>query len=620
MMQRLLLLLWCALTWALLGAGPAAGGDPPRPVAGNLDLSSWDFNRGGVKLAGEWRFLWNQLAQPAELAKTPADGAFSTLPRPWNEEAAGIRGFGYATFVLQVRVPAGAPPLALWIPYLNSAYRLWVNGQPAAAVGKVGTSAADETPRTLPAVAMIPEGATDVELVLQVSNHQHSEGGPNHALLLAARDDIQFRHGFTLGLDALIFGGALMFGLYYLAMFAGRPQESGYALFAAMSAVAALRAVSLHNLPNFLWPELPESLFLAGEYVAMFLFLPLYVLFLNSLFPHEISKRVGMLLLGLAVALCVTVLVAEPAFYTRLRDPYLVVLIAATLYCAGGVAVAAWRRRETADLLAATTLIFGTTAINDSLHYMQAIDTADLTPLGFVVFLFGHAVVLGTRTNHAVAEVERMSSERAALNADLSRKVEQRTEALQRSVDQLHRLATIDDLTGLNNRRHMLGLVSAEFERTARYDRPLVLLSIDVDHFKRVNDTFGHAVGDKVLIHLGAMLRNRLRATDAAGRVGGEEFLVLLPETNLDEGLRVAEDLRRQCEEAHLEADGTAVRFTISIGVAPVAGTRPDLAEALKRADDALYAAKAAGRNRIAVGAVAPAEPAPAAPPASGAA
>lgn len=84
--------------------------------------------------------------------------------------------------------------------------------------------------------------------------------------------------------------------------------------------------------------------------------------------------------------------------------------------------------------------------------------------------------------------------------------------------------------------------------------------------------------------------------------------------------MRVAEDLRRQCEEARLEADGTAVRFTISIGVAPVAGTRPDLAEALKRADDALYAAKAAGRNRIAVGAVAPAEPAPAAPPASGAA
>ena len=161
----------------------------------------------------------------------------------------------------------------------------------------------------------------------------------------------------------------------------------------------------------------------------------------------------------------------------------------------------------------------------------------------------------------------------------------------------LRRLASEDDLTGAYNRRHILALAACEWERSSRYGGALSLLMVDVDHFKRVNDTYGHAVGDGVLQTLVRTCGLCLRRTDAVGRLGGEEFLILLPDTDEHAAAEVGERLR-----AVLASSETAAgqpRVTVSVGVA---SRRPDTASLehlLKRADDALYAAKAAGRNQL---------------------
>lgn len=166
----------------------------------------------------------------------------------------------------------------------------------------------------------------------------------------------------------------------------------------------------------------------------------------------------------------------------------------------------------------------------------------------------------------------------------------------------LERLSSTDALTGLCSRRHVEGALRVEFMRAVRYGTPLSVILADIDHFKQVNDRHGHAVGDQVLRSVGEIFRGRLRATDVAGRYGGEEFLVVLPEAV--EGARTAAERWRGDLEAQafpLE-DGELLGVTLSAGVAGYRPGMPDAEALVAAADVALYEAKARGRNRVVVG------------------
>ena len=166
---------------------------------------------------------------------------------------------------------------------------------------------------------------------------------------------------------------------------------------------------------------------------------------------------------------------------------------------------------------------------------------------------------------------------------------------------EVQQLAVTDSLTGVHNRRYFFELAEREFERARRFKRPLSALMLDIDHFKRVNDTYGHAVGDRVLRALAQQCRQSLRDIDLLGRYGGEEFSVLLPECGLDGASTAAERVRRCVAEMQTETDRGQLAVTISLGVAAVAEDCPNLAFMLNRADIALYSAKKNGRNRVEV-------------------
>jgi diguanylate cyclase (GGDEF)-like protein len=168
-----------------------------------------------------------------------------------------------------------------------------------------------------------------------------------------------------------------------------------------------------------------------------------------------------------------------------------------------------------------------------------------------------------------------------------------------------HELATHDALTGLLNRREMLSSLEALVAQSHRKQRPVSALMVDIDHFKRVNDTFGHVNGDVVLREVSHRLKQRLRKYDVLARFGGEEFLMLLPEKTEDEATKVAESLRQTIEATPIPLpDRTdAPRVTVSVGVhARVCSGEPDEATHMASASDAaLYRAKACGRNRVEV-------------------
>ena len=169
---------------------------------------------------------------------------------------------------------------------------------------------------------------------------------------------------------------------------------------------------------------------------------------------------------------------------------------------------------------------------------------------------------------------------------------------LVRHAEELERLATTDDLTGLCNRRHFLALAEDERRRHERKHRPLALLILDIDVFKSINDRFGHDVGDAVICHVARICREEIRPFDILARIGGEEFVLLLPETTPEQAMMLAERVRQHLEATPFVVDGADVTVTASIGVSE--GTQSEgIGDLMKRADQALYQAKREGRNRV---------------------
>jgi two-component system, cell cycle response regulator len=172
-----------------------------------------------------------------------------------------------------------------------------------------------------------------------------------------------------------------------------------------------------------------------------------------------------------------------------------------------------------------------------------------------------------------------------------------------RMYHELKVLATKDTLTGIFNRHSILAHLEAELARSQHHDQPLSVVMVDVDAFKQVNDLYGHAAGDVALQSVARLIQNTIRRNDIAGRMGGEEFLIVLPETNQEGALVIAERLRQSCENKLIEVDGQkALRLTMSLGLASWPEASAAIANDLvKKADMALYQAKDNGRNCVAV-------------------
>ncbi|WP_342630727.1 GGDEF domain-containing protein [Marinobacter alkaliphilus] len=174
--------------------------------------------------------------------------------------------------------------------------------------------------------------------------------------------------------------------------------------------------------------------------------------------------------------------------------------------------------------------------------------------------------------------------------------------ALERANEQLAKLSMTDRLTGLLNRGTWENLVDAEYERYRRYGQATSLVMFDIDHFKPVNDNYGHLAGDEVIRHTAQTTRNNIRQSDSAGRYGGEEFGIILPETDAENARLICERIRESIEKSTVETSAGNITYTISMGIAQLTDEPENYMQWMQKADEALYAAKESGRNKVVVG------------------
>jgi diguanylate cyclase (GGDEF)-like protein len=261
--------------------------------------------------------------------------------------------------------------------------------------------------------------------------------------------------------------------------------------------------------------------------------------------------------------------------------PHVIVLV-------GGVAVGffLFEPRDVARGMLTAFLVIASSCVGmlaGKMHYAPLLASAP--------YVDGHVSAFWIAVNGTVAAAAGLAL--VTLFAYLTARLRDRERRLQDA-------ARTDSLTGVSNRRRFLEVFTSEFERAKRYRSELSCVILDLDHFKGVNDRFGHIVGDRVLVAAADAFRRSLRKPDTIARWGGEEFVLLLPETSLEGAEAVAERCRHTLEEVSIPVDGERVGITVSIGVATYPHPLFESPDALLRsADEALYRAKSSGRNRV---------------------
>lgn len=209
----------------------------------------------------------------------------------------------------------------------------------------------------------------------------------------------------------------------------------------------------------------------------------------------------------------------------------------------------------------------------------------------FVALLLIITLFFGVLHNEISASNKKLEE----LNKTLEKKVEEKTKSLVQAIEKLNLLASKDSLTNIFNRRMLDEFISQETLKSKRYKQKLSLIMIDIDNFKDVNDNFGHQIGDEVIISLTKIVSKNIRESDIFGRWGGEEFIIILPETSIEDAYIVAENLRKKVQNHNFEKVGSK---TISLGVTQF-NPSEDILEFIKRTDDAMYKAKRGGRNKV---------------------
>ena len=557
-------------------------------VDGAISLSNQE--RQSVQaLRGEWLGIVNRVVSPAVLPQAslepiPVPGTFADVE--------------YLTYRVAIHGLNRGENYALYVMDVTGNARVFANGEYLGALGPV-----DQRGGLLP--GFVPRLFTDlpqssqIELVFQVDNMSHARGGIWQDVYFGPREQVLRLHNRLRGVELFVVGAILLMALYHLILYWLNPADRSPLFFAVFSLMVALKTMlSGHQVFLYHFEITQQVPIIRVAFAAITLAVPVFLWYLQTLFPRSTAPGIPTVASYLAAAQLLLVGFL-PFDLLQMQFHVWQALILLGFGYAGVVTVRAVRSHTPGSISLLAGLIFlFIFALNDILFDMHLIHTGYMLSAGLFGFLFSQAVVLAVR-HHILFE------EAQDLRHELESKVEARTRELQR-------MAREDSLTGLCNRRWGAELLKKEVQRFFRYRTTLSVILIDVDHFKSINDARGHQAGDEVLQSMSRLLRQTTRKTDSLCRWGGEEFLLILPETSEDRAVALGQNLLETLLASPVAiSSGAPVQISFSAGVAGIDeavqhdGRNPEEAEVavmdglLRSADLALYRAKELGRRRV---------------------
>ncbi len=567
-----------------------ADADVPRVSAANLAE--------GLSLRGQWRFQPGDDLSWANPALDDSQWQTLGVPQRWptgGYPEQGQMGWYRLSLIVdpELRGTRLLDQLAVRMGKVLSAYELYAGGELIGSVGRLPPL--NETDYDRERVLSISESAVDADgrlvLALRVWGGEAALVDSWGAGPISGEFKLGYFRDLLIGgviaeLPGLIFAAmTLFFGCYHLYLYGRNRNLEAFFWFGLMACNVAVYGVMITQ-----WKYITDLSFLSMkkiEFGAVYLLPAVGMQMIWSLLGLPISRWLRAYQVSFVAASLLVVLIPGHTVHYQTLSIW-------QLWIIPIMAWAPWvlLRESRAGNAEARTVLLGTiifigAAVNDMLIDMVHLETARIAPLGFIAVLVAMAVSLANRFTTMCRELEV--------------EVAERTAELSEANEQLARVARFDHLTGLLNRRGFADEAEREIGRAARTDRPLSVLLADVDNFKLFNDQHGHVCGDKVLKRAARLLQGRLREVDKVARWGGEEFILLLPETDLDGAAVLGESLRKTIAENLFEFGEQRLSITMTFGIASF--RKGETLEAcIARADTALYHGKENGRNKVMIG------------------
>jgi len=617
----------------------------PAAQKGVLDLTAWDLEKNGaVLLNGEWEVYLNKFISPEDfkngLAGQPEHIRFPATKGDFEKLDPAIGNEAYATFRLRVKLSDLNKKLGLKTYIVLSSYKVYVNDEFKAEVGKVGMSKGESMPYYMNSQVYFQKAGGEVEIIYHASDFYLNDLSVRSPLF-GLNTQIEKQASFSLGKDMFLFGSLFIMSIYHFGLFAKRRKEKAPLYFGLLCLLIALRTLITGErfLEQIIF--LPYEVYSKTAYIAAYMSLPAFIKFLDKTIDGLLWKKIVKITDYVSGSLTLVTLLTPRKYYDAFLNPFFVFLALVLLYALARLMLATYRKTPYAGFVLVGFLAIGATAINDMIYQNKLTGIGSIVPIGVFLFIFSQSYLLASKFSSAFSEAEKLTVENQSillelkeLNMDLERKVEARTEELNTlmvelessnvnlkesmgklaleveehkraekeisaAYEKIDLMSRTDYLTRLSNRRDIFERMQKEEQHGVSTVYSVIIC--DIDHFKVVNDTYGHSVGDKVLIKVAELLRSAVGPDDSVARWGGEEFLLLLKNTEGNKAYAIMERIRESIENESLPEGGDRISITMTFGICQFDGTE-SFDSCIVKADKALYRGKRSGRNKVVLG------------------
>jgi len=570
----------------------------PVITQGQADLSCWSGD--SLSLKGEW-----QLSYSDHDSDLQYDGVIP-VPGRWSDSATKkLSAFGHARYRLDLTLPETFQgQLALILPRFNSARRVSVRNTEGKQLvlqdsGQVGGN------NTLLAtmrndVLLLPDFGRAFSLIIEVSSTAGRYGGmpgsPRIGIAEILQREMQARKIIAVALSTAL----LIFALINVSLWLPRRKDTSPLLLAILAGCLAARTTITSNAVYDLWPSLTVHFDSVARWIAFMIAAMFAPVYFRIRYPHLVPRwliaaPVSMSLIGFA-ALAFAPLIVIQVFGDYYRPVNAINATLVFILLSVGLKSGDTELRVT---VLGSALLCVAFAIDITLFQLELTDRiVSFTSLAWLFFMATQTVFMSMRYYAAVQRAEKLTGDLVGMNTDLESKVRMRTAELEEKNRQLEKLAHVDPLTNVGNRRILEEAAQRELSRLDRTGNCLVIALLDLDHFKKINDKYGHNTGDEVLREAAKLLSDNLRNVDVISRWGGEEFCILFPDTDKITSDQVTVRLCELLNKKEFYVGQQSFFTSASFGLTSTQHKRP-LEELIKEADQALYQAKNEGRNRV---------------------